>query len=279
MLGTTSGDPDRQEVEQLKREIPDIQVFREKGEKGSGVTISIRADTPPSNDVRVRQAVSKAIDRLLIIQTVMGGAGRLAEAIMSSNTDDQVLPEDEVRRLLARDVTAARTLLQQAGTSSWSPDIWVFAGQSQNLPAAELVQAQLRDIGITTRLQQMDNVKLNAWFSAHDLPIGIAVVSTGAGPNSFLTQALKTGGGRNVANLSDPELDRLIDAQAAELRDRNRRKDLLHQIQRRTIDLAAQTPLFVPELFTAVQPQLRNTPSASARVGEASYYEEIWLDQ
>jgi peptide/nickel transport system substrate-binding protein len=216
---------------------------------------------------------------MLIIQTIMGGSGRLSEAIMSSNTDDQVLPEDEVRRLLARDVNAARGLLQQSGVTGWTPDIWVFAGQSQNLPAAELVQAQLREIGITTRLQQMDTAKLNSWFGAHDLPIGIAVVSTGSGPNSFLAQALKTGGSRNVANLSDPELDRLIDAQAAELRDRNRRRDMLHQIQRRTIDLAAHTPMFVPELFTAAAPQVRNLASASARVGEASYYEEVWLDQ
>jgi peptide/nickel transport system substrate-binding protein len=238
----------------------------------------MRADIAPTNDIRVRQAVSKAIDRAAIINTVLSGNGRMNLGLVSPNTEADLLAEDEVKRLLARDLAGARQLMQNAGVTNWSPEMWVYRLQAPNVPAAEFAQAQLKEIGINGNIQLMDNVKLTSWYTAQDLPFIFAPPTAFVfGPNAYLSQVLKTGGPRNVSKLSDPELDRLIDAQAAELKDVNRRRQLLHDTQRRIIALAAMTPMFTSLDFTVQHANVRGI--YAGRTNEPRYYEEVWLDQ
>src|SRR5262249_11113359 len=58
------------EAEDLKRAKPDIILELSKG--FGGTEVGLRVDKPPFNDVRVRQAIYKAIDPKVIIDTIYG---------------------------------------------------------------------------------------------------------------------------------------------------------------------------------------------------------------
>jgi ABC-type oligopeptide transport system substrate-binding subunit len=124
----------------------------------------------------------------------------------------------------------------------------------------------------------MDNVKLTTWFTAHDLPFVLGPPTAFVfGPNAFLNGVFRSGGSRNVSKTADPELDRLIDAQQAELKDASKRRQILHQIQRRIIELGAMTPIFAPVDLTVTYPQMRGI--FAGRTNEPAYYDEVWFDQ
>src|SRR5262249_22005280 len=131
-------------------------------------------------------------------------------------------------------------------------------------------------------IKPMDNVKLANWGQAHDLPLVLANAIPGQiGATAYLNTVYKTGGIRNVANLSDPQIDQMIDAQAAELKDANRRRDILYEIQRRLLDNAANVlALPLDLLYSVLQPQLRNVVGIVDSDGnDSAYWDEIWFAQ
>src|SRR5207237_2077247 len=65
-------------------------------------------------DVRVRQAIHKAIDRQAIIDTVWLGKADLTPGL-SVPEPTYLLPTDELKKLVGRDVAGAKQLLSQAG--------------------------------------------------------------------------------------------------------------------------------------------------------------------
>jgi hypothetical protein len=74
-------------------------------------------------------------------------------------------------------------------------------------------------------------------------------------------------------------LDQLIDAQAAELKDRIHRSDLIHQAQRRILELSAVSPLYTEIRLTVFRPFVRNLWTIRIDGDEPALYENIWFDR
>jgi ABC-type transport system substrate-binding protein len=126
--------------------------------------------------------------------------------IVAVQSSADLLPEAELKQLLAYDPNGAKQLLQQAGLSGWRPKLSTIQSQT---PIAELVQAQLKQVGIDSTIEVMDVQTLTQWFVQHDKDF---VVSVRAGfvtrTNGDLLAGYRTGGLRNVARLGDPALSR-----------------------------------------------------------------------
>src|SRR5262249_54284557 len=125
----------------------------------SNVTPSViymRTDMPPFNDVRVRCAISMAIDRQGIVEAV-SPRGAPTPAIARGATEWS-LPIDQLRwgaRYDQFEPKEARRLLAEAGfakgfktpistTNGYGPDL---------LDIVQLVQRNLKDIGIETEMK------------------------------------------------------------------------------------------------------------------------------
>jgi peptide/nickel transport system substrate-binding protein len=266
------------DLDNFKKQYSDLETvqWRETGAI-AGNSLILAADVKPTDDIRVRQAVSKAVDRQALIDTAQYGQGWYGGTLVAVNNIQDLLSEDELKKLLARDLTAAKQLYQAAGVGNWTPKI---TGQGGNSTVAELVQAQLKDLGITnTTVDGLDNVAVTNFFTNHDRDF--VAYLRGArvfGVNADLFSSYKTKGDRNVARMSDAQIDQMIDAQAAELKDRQKRRDILQSIQRRLIDLAAVTPLYSKITLIAHWPYVMNyiMPDAPPEPG---WYEQIWLNQ
>ncbi len=176
--------------------------------------VRFNVEKPPFNDRRLRLAVAHAIDPSAVVQgllegCVVAGQGILPPALPGYNAT--------VRGPgFSRDT--ARALLAEAGFPGGrglGPITFNFNTGDLNQRIAELLQAQLREVGITLDLRRLD-------WAAH-----LKVVDAGAitmfrqgwiadypDPENFLTvlfHSRNVGAAGNTSRYRSPELDRLFD--------------------------------------------------------------------
>ena len=241
-----------------------------------GNKIWIHNDVNNGSKLQVRQAISKAINRAAIIQAIEFGSGFLTAGTGVPDLAWQ-LPDDELNRLLAFDLAGAKTLMQQAGVSSWN--VQFFAGIKQFasiIASAELITAQLKEIGINSTIVQVDNVQLlnNAWTNG-EWDMGLGGQQPQISPTSNLEKFYKSTGSQNGYKINDPTLDGLIVQQKQAVGNPTQRKDLLQQIQRRVIDQAVLIPVETTVGGVMISGSLKNFIQSN---NENSRFEMAWLE-
>ncbi len=112
----------------------------------------------PLDDVRVRQAISMALDRNFILNRLWFGIGKVATSPVSSTTRYY----DPAMKLAPHDVKAATALLDDAGVKP-GPDGIRFKIRHLTLPygevwtrLAEYIRASLKQVGIEVTLESTD---------------------------------------------------------------------------------------------------------------------------
>ncbi|WBU36718.1 ABC transporter substrate-binding protein [Homoserinibacter sp. YIM 151385] len=124
------------------------------GENAStrGLNIYVNAQSGPLADVRVRQAISLALDRQAIIDLAAGGNGELSLTVPAGDPT-AVLP-DEDTPLYTQDIDAAKKLLAEAGQESPTISLTYATDASLaiDVPAYEVMKEQLAEAGITLEL-------------------------------------------------------------------------------------------------------------------------------
>src|SRR5262252_2029013 len=145
----------QQDLEALKKSHPNL-VYQDFLSNVTSSVLYMRTDMPPFNDVRVRRAISMAIDRQGIIEGVYL-RGEPTPAIARGATEWS-LPIDQLgegARYYQHDPKEARRLLAEAGfakgfktplstTNGYGPDL---------LDAVQLVQRYLKDVGIEVEMK------------------------------------------------------------------------------------------------------------------------------
>lgn len=129
-----------------------------------GLPIFINPESGPLSDIRVRQAVSLALDREQIIELVFFGDGEVS--FVTPSGDPNVGVPDGDTPYYTRDVEAAIALLKEAGQPSPTITINYFGEVAQNHhPMYELMQQQLAEAGITLQLNAMSTAEISPIFT------------------------------------------------------------------------------------------------------------------
>ncbi len=128
--------------------------------------IAMPTDVAPWNDVHVRRAVAHAIDREEIIAATRGRAGAPLETLISPMMLEPLGSEDEVEKALdslpryEHDVEKAK---EELAKSSVPDGVSVdFKVMTSNSSVAEVVAAQLTEVGIDTTVVAMQDT---AWYA------------------------------------------------------------------------------------------------------------------
>jgi peptide/nickel transport system substrate-binding protein len=211
----------------------------------------MKADRPPFDNVKARQAVASALDRQEIIDTVLMGRGTLSTALPPGCVP-YALSQSEMAKLpfYKQDLALSKKLLKEAGypdgfeftciTSPHSPDY---------IPCAEIMQRQLVKVGIKMNIVQKDwGITLKTYRSGDFISIMFAGIwypdPEGYSYNYFYSKA-----SGNYFGFKDEKLDRLFEAQHTEANLEKRIK-LWHELQRYQAEIVpciwpyAMTPRF-----------------------------------
>lgn len=130
--------------------------------------IEFNLSGPPFDDVRVRRAMSLALDRQALVDTVLGGYGAVGTFLPPSQLagytgDGSDLP------YYTRDVETAKALLKEAGYETLEvPEFKIVAANQLDVQCAQLMQAQWTEAGINVQINPMEVGAILDEFSAGD---------------------------------------------------------------------------------------------------------------
>ena len=219
---------------------------------GQPLQFFINTAKPPTDDVRVRQAVLHAVDRQSIVDAVFMGYSPVAYGPLSAVTMGY---DPAMADLATYDPATAGTLLDEAGwTDSDGDGVRDKDGQPLTLQGylqswgyvpqvGEIVQAQLKEVGIDLQTQVVSYPA--AMEAAANGEHHLAPMVFFAGDPSVLDLtylSANADGGFNWSKVRDPELDDALQQAVSEL-DPVRRASLYSQAQQRIMDLALILPI------------------------------------
>jgi peptide/nickel transport system substrate-binding protein len=176
-----------------------------------------------------------------------------------------------------KDIAEAKKLLKDAGYgggltfSIQAVSVW------QNPRIAEVAARQLKEIGITVKL---DFIEAGQYF-ANQRKGEFQAQLNGMTPeyiDASLHQYYSSNGGGNPARIADPELDRLIDLQHRTL-DKEKRHKLIRLIQEYLLEKLYVVPAVEFGFYWITHPYLHNL--VNSRSTSLLFYRaaDIWLDE
>jgi len=244
-------------------------------------TIWMRTDQPPFNDVRVRRAISQAIDRQAILEAVYM-RGEPTPAI-PRGLAEWSLPIDQLdkgAKYYQYDPKEAKRLLAEAGfAKGMKTPLTVSSGYGRDLiEATQLVQRYLKDVGLEVELKVQEYGAYQATTGQgkfEGMAMGpFAVAWEG---DSALYGPYMPDQPRNRGHINDPKLTAMVQEQRR-TKDPEVRKQILVDFQRYAAEQQYYVYLFSVMLTSSWQPYLKNfahnlTFDYGSRVAEA------WLER
>jgi peptide/nickel transport system substrate-binding protein len=197
--------------------------------------VYMRTDKPPFNDVRVRRAISHAINRQGIIDAV-SIRGELSPAV-SPGLAEWSLPIDQLgegAKYYQYNPQEARRLLAEAGfPNGFKTQLNVTGGYGPDfLDAAQLVQRYLKEAGIEAELRLQEYGAYMATTNQGKYE-GMAYGPFGPAwePDNALYRQYAPGSPSNTSHIDDPKLTAMLKEQRR-TEDLEARKKIIFDIQR-----------------------------------------------
>ncbi|MGQ0649163.1 MAG: peptide ABC transporter substrate-binding protein [Gemmatimonadaceae bacterium] len=233
--------------------VPGLRIHRMMGNSYEHITLNQRR-IEAFRDVRVRRALTHAIDRELIVRTILDSLAPVVHGAIQplswAYTDAvATYPFDPAR---------ANALLEDAGWRDANGDgvrehngvplsftLLTQAGFATRESVSQAVQRQLRDVGVDMKIQLVDGTAISSlWFEGKfDAMLHWWHMPADPEITLFFASDRTPPAGRNINYVSDKALDEVLYASDREI-DREKRKALLVQAQRMLGELAPEIPLY-----------------------------------
>ena len=226
--------------------------------------IYFRTDQPPFNDVRVRRAVSLAIERKAWNDSLLYGEGCLDSgpvpcALKEWKLDLAKLDATRAKYLVGYDLAEAKKLLAEAGyPKGFTTPAYHWPGFSPPWRSFyDLTVDNLSRIGITVELKPEEYGK---WVTTTALgkfeKMAIAPVTPYTEIDDWLYGVHSPELPTNRSHVADAELNKLLVAQRREM-DPKRRREIVDDIQRYLVDKAYYVYLPWQPQYIAHQPAVK----------------------
>ena len=269
----------QQDLEALKKSHPHLMYQDFLGVVPGAVFM--RVDMPPFTDVRVRRAISHAIDRQGLIEAVWG-RGEPTAAVARGLTEWS-LPIDQLgagAKYYQYDPKEAQRLLAEAGyPKGFKTQLSVTTGLSRDLiDDAQLVQRYLKDVGIDAELKLQEHGAYMATTMQGKFeglvrsPFGIAWE-----PDGPLYRTYAADSSWNAAHLNDPKVTAMLKEQRR-TKDLEARKKIIFNIQRYVAEQQYYVYTNVTVITGSWAPYVKNyAPNHSFDYGSRAA--ALWLDR
>ena len=246
-------------------QVPGVRLNRVLGNGYEHVTLNQRR-VPAFADVRVRRALAHAVDRELLVRTILDGQVSVVDGAVQPLSPAH---EPQVRRY-AFDTAAANRLLDEAGwrrgadgmrRKDGGPLTFTLitqAGFAIRESVAQALQQAFRAVGVEMALRLIDGTAISSTWFAGDFDAMLHWWQMPADPELtlFFAGDRTPPAGRNLNYVNDSALTALLYASDRTV-DEARRIALLQEAQRRIAELAPEIPLYNTAKVDAVPATLR----------------------
>jgi len=142
----------------------------------------------PFQDVHVRRAISMAINRPSLVKAILYGNGKPANSFLPP----QVPYYDPKSPGLQYNLTQAKKEMSQSSTPhGFTTTLLVSSGDSDQATMATIIQSELKPLGITVKVQQLDPNTANTNFQSLDYDMSFSYWTMDiADPDELVTFAV-----------------------------------------------------------------------------------------
>ena len=207
----------------------------------------------PFEDVRVRQAISLAIDRTEVLQVAASGLGQVTGPLTPA-MKPWALPTDAFKEWYTPNPERARKLLAEAGfPNGFKTTLKVIPTFPTMVAGSQVIAAQLKRIGVDAQIIQEE---YGVWIKniikpSFNFDMTMQLTNGEPDPDSLLYRRLSSVE-RQWTNGGDPEIDALLE-QGKLVIDQTKRKEIYDKVQRLMVEKALMVWTFSPDMIDIVQ--------------------------
>jgi len=239
------GETSKTTAEELKRAVPQLVVTPVSENVNNNIIMNIQK--PPFDNLKVRLAVSHAIDRRALVQAVYQGGGIIGVSMAPRPVGFWGLGEKEIAALPgygkpADEKAKAKALLAEVGVSPEKPlkVEMVTRAIAIYVDMASFVINELKQIGIEATLKQIETAQWHAMAVRGEYQIGANLTGLGADdPDGNFYENYACGSPRNYTHYCSEPVMKMIDAQSQEI-DPKKRVAMVAAIQKKLEEDAAR---------------------------------------
>ncbi len=227
----------------------------------------------PWTDKRIRHALAYGINRQLIVDKLLKGQGVVCQGPIIPVT---YYYNPEIEGKFPYDPDKARELLKEAG---WDPNyevtLIVPIGNIVRELSADIIQANLTDIGMKVNVEKMDFPTLISRFKSGDFDLGL--VGWGGVLDPDVRSQYQTGATYNFGRFSSPVIDDLLE-RGANTADPEERKKIYDEFQLAFLDEMPIVPLYWPLRLVAINKRVHNARHIITTNGLLRNVHEWWVE-
>jgi len=159
--------------------------------------VALNEKKEPFGDVHIRRAISYAIDRKALVNTALFGQGTPANSLFMPG----VPYYDPNTKGLQFDVAAAKAeMAKSSKPGGFTTTLAIKSGDSTEQTDAQIIQSELKDIGITVNIAQIDPTTQHAQVQSGDYEMAMSVWTMDIpDPDEWVTFAVNPNGGTHSA--------------------------------------------------------------------------------
>jgi len=249
-------------------------------------TLIINREKPPFDNADLRRAMSLSLDRKAFIDIITEGQGDIGGTMLPAPEGVWSMPPELLKTLpgydpdIAKNRAEARHIMREL---SYGPDKRLAVTVStRNLPGyrdpAVIMIDQLKEIYIDGQLEAVDTTQWYPKIMRKDFTVGLNVSESAVDdPDQQFYENYVCTAERNYTGYCSPEVDKLVDQQSAES-DKEKRKQLVWEIEKRLAQDGARPVIFYPRQATCRHPRVKGMTMMVNSIYNGYRYEDLWLD-
>ncbi len=280
------------EIDYSQIETKDVELLQNTGnvnlleamQQGPRPFFLFNVAKPPFDDIRVRKAFNLAINRDAYIQLLAQGKGYIEYGPL---TPSQIGYWDGVEQIgYGYDLDQAKALMQEAGYTygadgmlitpdgqpfaltvyTLSPETWV--------KTTEITVEQLKELGVALTIEQGEAGLLIQRTIAGDYEFSVMGNTDLEADMLYISYHSSMVGGNNLSQVSDPELDEILQHTRSET-DPAARQEWVNQAQKMIVEKAYILPLYIPVNYYALNSRVQGYTYSSKM--NALYLQDAYI--
>lgn len=226
--------------------------------------LQLNAEEGAMKELKVRQAISCAIDRQDVLDAALLGEGKVTGPL----TMPAFATDPSELFCYTQDLDKAKALMEEAGyADGFSAKVMAATGEPPTAAAeAQVIQSQLAEIGIDLDIEMMElNVYIDRWLKG-DFDMAVALNGGRTDPYTMYNRYwTKDGNLNHVAHYIDDELDTLMNEGRVETDPANR-KEIFAKFSKHITEVSPWVWLYTGYSYTASTDKVKGfeaTPTGS----------------